>query len=456
MNKTSPQEIDRIFQLQAESYIGTGLSSYRERRVLLKKLLKTVIKYKPEIAAATFADYRKSKSETYLTEVYQVVSEIRYILSNLENWMRPVAVSTPLMLLGSQSTYRCESKGQVLIIAPWNFPLVLTIGPLAMAIAAGNTVMVKPSEMTPSTCEVVQNIVREVFDEKMAAVILGGVETSTHLLKHKFHHIFFTGSPRVGKIVMEAAAKNLASITLELGGKSPTIIGPNADLKMAAERIAWAKSLNAGQICIAPDYILIQDEKKAEFMRLVRGYWQKFYPENSEDYTHIVNREHYERLDNMLDQSQGNRNDNRLSPVVEEAKNLSDTARTEEIFGPILPVYTYQNAEEIIDFINSGERPLTMYVYNKGRKWNEAIINATRSGSVCINHNVVHFFNTDLPFGGINNSGTGRSHGRAGFEGFSDRRAIFKQKWAFAWTKLIYPPYTGLKQRLIDFLIKWI
>lgn len=456
MKKTSPQEIDRLFQVQAEHHIEFGKTTHRERLRLLKGLLKTVISHKKEIAAATYADYRKSETETYLTEVYQVVSEIRYIIANLEDWMRPVSLSTPLMLLGSQSAYRCESKGQVLIIAPWNFPLVLTIGPLAMAIAAGNTVIVKPSELTPETCEVVQKIVQEVFPEELAAVVLGGVATSTHLLKLKFHHIFFTGSPRVGKIVMKAAAENLASITLELGGKSPTIIGPNANLKMAAERIAWAKTLNAGQICIAPDYVMIQKEKKDEFIGLVRDFWNKFYPENSKDYSHIVNREHYLRLMDMTGETPNDQHANRLPPVVDDADRLSHSARSEEVFGPILPVYTYQNSEEIIKKINDGERPLTMYIYNKGKKWNEHLINATRSGSVCINHSVVHFFNTDLPFGGINNSGTGRSHGRAGFEGFSDRRAIFKQNWAFAGSKLIYPPYTILKKRLIDFLITWI
>ena len=300
---TNVAEIQRIFDLQKEHQFQVANTTARQRIAKLKKLHKAVLKYRPEIKEALYKDYRKHPSEVDLTEVYPVTSEIKHAKRNLRRWMSTHSVATPLALLGSSSYVQFEPKGVVLIIAPWNFPINLTLGPLVSAVAAGNTVMLKPSESTPHATEVMKKIIKEVFDEKEVAIVEGAIATSTALLKLPFNHIFFTGAPYIGKIVMEAASKHLTSVTLELGGKSPTIVDETASVEMAARRIAWSKFLNNGQVCIAPDYVFVHKSKKAAFLEAVKKNIKSFYSEDASkepSYARIVNNRHHQRVNSYI------------------------------------------------------------------------------------------------------------------------------------------------------------
>ncbi len=427
-----------------------------------------MLKYRPQIKEALYNDYRKHPTEVDLTEIYPITSEIKHTRSKLASWMRNHRVATPLALMGSSSHVRYEPKGVVLIISPWNFPFNLTFYPLVSAIAAGNTVIIKPSEVTPHASALMKVMIEEIFEENEVAVIEGGIDTTTELLKMPFNHIFFTGSPEIGKVVMRAAAKNLTSVTLELGGKSPTIVDKTADLNMAARRIAWAKYLNNGQICIAPDYVFIHESKKDEFVANVNKYIQQFYTENAEDessYSRIVNNHHYERVKGYIDDavSKGaivesgglfDGGQNFISPTVITNAPKESSLMTNEIFGPVMPVLTFTDIEEVIDEINSREKPLALYIYSKSNKNINHILANTRAGGSCINQNGVHFFNTHLPFGGSNNSGIGKGHGKDGFMEFSNARGILKQHIPNA-LELLLPPYTKFSQKLIDLTIKY-
>jgi len=371
-------------------------------------------------------------------------------------------------MLGSSSKVVYESKGVVLIISPWNFPINLTFGPLVSAIAAGNTVMIKPSEMTPNASAMMKKIVEEVFDENEVALFEGGVSTSVELLKLPFNHIFFTGAPSIGKIVMKAAAQNLTSVTLELGGKSPTIIDESANIDLAAKRTAWAKFINNGQVCIAPDYLFVHESKKAAFVESFKKYMKAFYnndPLNESSYSRIVNQKHYNRVRGYIDDAvekgahieAGGKfaeEQDFISPTLMTNVSKDSKLMTEEIFGPVLPIYGYTDVDKVIKEINSREKPLALYVYSKNRKNIKHILGNTRAGGSCVNHNAAHFFNTNLPFGGSNNSGIGKAHGKAGFEAFSDARGVFKQHIPNA-LDLLTPPYNNFKQKLIDLTIKW-
>jgi len=378
-------------------------------------------------------------------------------------------VRTPLTLFGASSHIHYEPKGVVLIIAPWNFPINLTFGPLVTAIAAGNCVIVKPSEHTPHASAVTKSIIEEVFDESEVAVVEGGIETSTSLLALPFNHIFFTGAPAIGKVVMEAASKHLTSVTLELGGKSPTIVDETASVDAAARRIAWAKYTNNGQICLAPDYLFVHESKKDEFLDKLKKNIESFYgldARRSDSYARIVNNRHYHRLSGYLDDAKakgatvayGGRTDGSedyIEPTVLTDVDPSSDVMTDEIFGPVLPVYSYKSLDEPIELINSKEKPLALYIYSKSQPNIDRIMENTRAGGTCINHSAVHFFNNNLPFGGSNNSGIGKGHGFFGFEVFSNARGVFKQLLPFSAIELMTAPFNKLKQTLIDLSIKY-
>ena len=371
-------------------------------------------------------------------------------------------------LMGSSSWYKYEPKGVCLIISPWNFPFQLCFGPLISAIAAGNTAIVKPSESTPHTSAIIRKIIENLFSENEVAVIEGAVETSTRLLELPFNHIFFTGAPSIGKIVMEAAAKNLASVTLELGGKSPTIIDETANIKTAAKRIMWGKFMNCGQICIAPDYILIHESKKDAFIQEAQKHIKTFYGDDanqSPDYVRVVNERHHKRLIGYLEDSvnkganvicggQIDNETNAIQPTLVTDVPMDSLLMQEEIFGPILPIMTYKNINEAIELIQSGEKPLALYIYSSKKSNIKHISQNTRAGGTCINMNNLHFSNNDLPFGGSNNSGIGKSHGYFGFQAFSDARAFLKQNTPGA-LDLLMPPYNNFKERLIELTIKY-
>ena len=340
--------------------------------------------------------------------------------------------------------------------------------PLVSAIASGNTVILKPSEMTPHISGVMKELVASVFEEDEVATIEGTIQTSTDLLTLPFNHIFFTGAPSIGKIVMAAAAKHLTSVTLELGGKSPTIIDETASVKTAAKRIAWGKFVNAGQVCIAPDYLYVHESKQEELVSEFKKVIQSFYGDganNSENYTQIVNATHKGRVGEMITEAKKNgatvacggtidADSNFIEPTILTNVPMDSKVMQNEIFGPILPIIPYKNISEIIDTINSKEKPLALYIYSESNKNIKNILKNTRAGGSCINNNAVHFFNNNLPFGGSNNSGIGKSHGFFGFQEFSNARGVLKQHIPGA-LEMLMPPYNNFKEKMINLTIKW-
>lgn len=466
--ETSKSVIEGIFaQLKANQY-AVGATTSAERKAKLKKLHHTILKYRPQIKKAMYQDFKKHPSEVDLTEVYPITSEIKHSRRHLNRWLRKHRVPTPLALMGSSSYITYEPKGVVLIMSPWNFPFNLTFCPLISAVAAGNTVVLKPSEHTPHSSAVMKAIIQEVFDEREVTLVEGGVETAQHLLDLPFNHIFFTGAPSIGKIVMAAAAKHLTSVTLELGGKSPTIVDETADIKMAARRIAWGKFVNNGQICIAPDYVLVHESVKENFIQQLNEHLRSYYtddPGREPSYARIVNAKHYARVKNLVDDAvakgakvqygnQTDAEDDYMSPTI--LTDLSDDAEImkEEIFGPVLPIRSFTSLDEVISSINAREKPLALYIYSKRKRNIDKIMKQTRAGGGCINHTGVHFYNANLPFGGSNNSGIGKGHGWHGFQAFSNPRGVLKQHIPNA-LELLLPPYNDFKQKVIDLTIKW-
>ncbi|KFB01912.1 aldehyde dehydrogenase [Mangrovimonas yunxiaonensis] len=458
-----------LFNHQKNNRFKVGNTTYKARLKKLKALRHAIeVTYKDKIRAALYNDFKKPELEVDLTEIYPVVSEIKFVSANLKSWMKRQKVETPMALLGASSWVTYEPKGVCLIISPWNFPFNLTFGPLVSAIAAGNAVVLKPSEMTPHSSKVMADIVADIFTEDEVALVEGAVATSKALLQLPFNHIFFTGSPAVGKIVMKAAAEHLASVTLELGGKSPTIIDKTANISKAARKIAWGKFLNNGQICVSPDYILIDETVKDAFISEIKAHLKTFYTahaEQSSAYSRVVNEAHFDRLQGYIENAQQlnatievggtlNKAERFIAPTVisnlpEEASLLQD-----EIFGPILPIKTYKTIAEAIAYINTKPKPLALYIYSKRKQNTNYIIKHTRAGTTAINNNVLQYSNHYLPFGGSNNSGIGKSHGFYGFEAFSNRRAVLKQHTKGA-TEFIFPPYTNIKQKIVDWTIKW-
>lgn len=462
-------EFQKIFDLQIGNQYDIGKTTAKERRAKIQTLKYAVeIEYRERIREACFRDLGKSAAEADLTEIFPVVSEAKHAMKNVRKWTKPRKVAAPLSLLGSSSWIKYEPKGVCLIISPWNFPFNLTFGPLVSAIAAGNCAIIKPSEMTPHSSGLMREIVGKLFNENEIALIEGAVETSTALLELPFNHIFFTGAPSVGKIVMTAAAKHLTSVTLELGGKSPTIVDETADLKTAAKMIAWGKFTNNGQICIAPDYVFVHESKQKEFAEKLKNQLTEFYgdePENSESYARIVNEKHFDRVKSYIDDAvkngakivaggRANKDKKFIAPTVVENAPLDSELMKNEIFGPVLPLYSYKNLDEPLKFIRENETPLALYIYSKNKSNINKIIDNTRAGGTCVNTNDVQFFNHNLPFGGAGNSGIGKGHGKFGFEAFSNARGILKQTLPSG-LQLMMPPYTGFKRRLIEMTIKW-
>jgi aldehyde dehydrogenase (NAD+) len=463
------EQIKQIFEAQKMNQYQVANSTVSERKKKLKALKKAIeTTYRQAIKEALHADFGKPALEVDMSEIYPVIAEIKHTLSHLSDWMSYQPVDTPLSLLGASSSIKYEPKGVCLIISPWNFPLNLTFSPLVSAIAAGNTVILKPSEFTPHISAVMAQIVEELFDKNEVALMQGGVETSTMLLELPFNHIFFTGAPAIGKVVMKAAAKHLTSVTLELGGKSPTIIDETANIRTTAKRLAFGKFLNSGQICIAPDYVLIAESKKDIFMAEMKKVLLELYGENAQkspDYTRIVNQKHTERIVSYIQDSVlkgakvvfGGKSDIKncyIEPTLVTDVPMDSGLMENEIFGPVLPVISYKNINEAVEMIQANEKPLALYIYSKNEKNIQFIINHTRAGGTCINNNDIHFNNVNLPFGGSNNSGIGKTHGFFGFQAFSEARAIYRQHISGA-LELLLPPYNGFKQKLIDLTIKY-
>ena len=459
----------KLFSRQKENQYNIAKGSYKQRVKKLNALAHAIqVIYRTQIIEALKKDLNKPKVETELTEIYQIIGEIKHAKAYLHRWMRKHKIKTPVSMLGASSYYIYEPKGVCLIISPWNFPFNLTFGPLVSAIAAGNSVIIKPSEMTPNSSTLMSKIVAEVFKEDEVALVEGEVEVSTQLLKLPFNHIFFTGSPFVGKIIMTAAAQHLSSVTLELGGKSPTVIDKTANIDLAAKKIMWGKFMNAGQICVSPDYILIEEHVKPMFIEACKKWLTYYYtdqPQNSESYARIVTPKHFERLKSHIENAKSldayievgggfEQQSKFIQPTIISNLKPEATLLNEEIFGPILPIVTYKTLEEAITYINSKERPLALYVYSKNKSNTKKIIRNTRAGGTCINNNVIHYANHNLPFGGVNNSGIGKSHGFYGFKAFSNQRSIVKQH-TYGINELLFPPYTNYKEKLARFTVRW-
>ncbi len=461
--------IETIFKKQKENQFTVANKPIVERKEKLKQLKKAIeITFRDEIRKALFFDFKKHQSESDLSEIYPIISEINHTLSHLYNWTRKQRVKTPIALVGSSSHIQYEPKGVCLIISPWNFPFNLTFGPLISAVAAGNTVILKPSEHTPHSSNLIKKIIRSIFDEDEVCVIEGAIETSKHLLALPFNHIFFTGSPNIGKVVMAAASKNLTSVTLELGGKSPTIIDETANINTAAKRIVWGKFLNAGQICIAPDYIFVHESKTEALVKAMQLHINLFFGEEAKDsdaFPRIVNKEHTKRIINLIEDAKtkganiaigGNSSveDKYIQPTVISNVPFNSEIMEHEIFGPVLPIIDFKDINEVITQINNKEKPLALYIYSSSKTKIKHLIKNTRAGGTCVNNNDIHFFNSNLPFGGSNNSGIGKSHGIFGFQEFSNARSVYTQHINGA-LELLMPPYSNFKQKLINLTIKW-
>jgi aldehyde dehydrogenase (NAD+) len=466
---TDFEKITNDFNMLVETQYKTGNSDYSERYKKLDNLGKTILKYRSQIQEALYADFKRPSFETDMVDIYPILSEIRIAKKNLRKWLKPKKVTTPMSLFGAASSIIYEPKGVVLIISPWNFPFNLSFIPFVSAIAGGNNVVIKPSEITPHCSNLIKKITEEVFNHDEVIVAEGGVDTSKQLLSLPFNHIFFTGAPEIGKVVMEAAAKNLTSVTLELGGKSPVIIDETADLELTASRICQSKFANNGQICIAPDYLFIHNSVKETFQNLLIAKIRQTYGENafdSEAYCRIVSRKHTLRINEVLTDALENGGEllyggktevdsNYISPTLISNPDPSSRIMNEEIFGPLLPITGYDNINDVLDVIRSKPKPLALYIFSKNKDKTNFILKNTRAGGGCINHCAVHFYNGHLPFGGSNNSGIGKSHGFEGFKEFVNSRSLLNQKFPTVLDKLV-PPYDNFKQKIVDFTLKYL
>jgi aldehyde dehydrogenase (NAD+) len=466
---TSPEvtpfpEIDRIFSLQRAAAARVAASDTKARRARIERLMDAVVGRTEEIHEAMWNDFRKPPAEVDLSEIWAVVGEAKHAMRHLRRWMRPRRVATRLALAGTRSEVRHEPKGVVLIISPWNFPFNLTFGPLVSAIAAGNCAIIKPSEITPHSSACMRRIVEECFDESEIAVVEGGKEIAEALLVKRFDHIFFTGSPAVGKIVMKAAAETLASVTLELGGKSPTIVDETANVKAAAAKIAWGKWINAGQTCIAPDYILAHEAIADELAGHVAANLERFRGEAAPGVAHVASERHHERIRTLYDEAVacgaksvtgGEHGPERyFAPTLLTGVPPDCRLMDEEIFGPLLPLIRFSDLGEVIEAVNRREKPLALYLFSGSRRNIEAVLARTSAGTTVINDVLIQFFQLNLPFGGVNGSGSGRAHGRHGFETFSNERAILRQPFPWPATRLFYPPYTPRVRKFIELAVR--
>ncbi|MBA4304027.1 MAG: aldehyde dehydrogenase family protein [Sphingobacteriaceae bacterium] len=436
----------------------------------LKALKAAVAAHESELEAAMFADFKKPALEVQLTELGPFYMEIKHFVDSLHRWMKPISVSSSFPFWLGKSQIRYEPKGVVLIIAPWNYPFNLAMTPLIAALAAGNAVVIKPSEFTPATSEVIRKIIAAVFPPDEVSVVTGDAEVAKSLLKLPFHHIFFTGSTAVGKEVMRAAANHLSGITLELGGKSPAIVDESADLKMTAEKLVWGKLLNAGQTCIAPDYVLINQDMIPVISQKLTDALETMYGSEGKahaDFPALVSRRHFDRMQRLVEDAvekgaeviyggKGDVETLRFEPTVLIKVSDDMLVMQEEIFGPVLPIVGIGHSADAIKYINEHDKPLALYIFSNNNYKTEQILQQTSSGGSCVNDLVVHIANPNLPFGGVNHSGSGSYHGQYGFKAFSHERSVFYQFKRFNLNKMLYPPYNGSKNKVVKWLVKFM
>lgn len=464
------ENVLEIYKKQRANRWRVSKTTADERILKLKKIRDSLMARKEELQKAIYADFSKNPGEVDLTEVYPTISEINHTIRHLADWMKPKKVGTPLVLFGTSGEIRYEAKGVVLILSPWNYPFQLLMSPLVAAIAAGNCVVLKPSAKTPHTAHFLKKFISDLFAEDEIALFEGDHHVADALLELSFDHVFFTGSPAIGKKVMAAAAQQLAPVTLELGGKSPVIVDETADVKKAAERIAWGKFINAGQTCVAPDYLLIHESRVNNFVTEIRKVITARYGETEEarekspDFCRLVSEGHMEGLKKVLDEAvragakveiggKTTPGKKYLAPTILTRVTDDSPIMKEEIFGPILPVVTFKELDEAITIIQKREKPLALYIFSKSRTTINEILKSTTAGGTCINSLIIHLANPDLPFGGVGQSGMGNYHGHFGFKTFSHERAVLRQGIIDS-LKMFYPPYTKRVRKMIELAIK--
>ncbi|WP_394922992.1 aldehyde dehydrogenase [uncultured Robinsoniella sp.] len=453
-----------------ESIIKEQRTFFREGHTLdisfrmeqLCKLRKIIKKYEKEFYDALKEDLNKPEFEAYGTEIGLVLDEVKYLQSHVEEWAKPKRVKTSLANFPSVSRIYQEPYGVTLVMSPWNYPVLLSLDPLAGAIAAGNCVVLKPSNYSPAVSRLLKKMLGEIYPEKYVAVIEGGRAENQSLLRQKFDYIFFTGSVQVGKMVMEAASRNLTPVSLELGGKSPCIVDETADLKLAAKRIVWGKYLNAGQTCVAPDYLLVQEECKESLLAYMKGYVKQLYQkrgDGQDTYTRIVNEKHYRRImglikgEKVIAGGTGNPDTLQIAPTILDDITWQSPVMQEEIFGPVMPVLTYRTLPEAIRMVSRQPKPLAAYYFTGSRKRENYFLKHTSFGGGCINDTVMHLVSSHMPFGGVGDSGMGGYHGKDSFETFSHKKSVLKKA---VWLDMPfrYPPYKGIFFRILKMILK--
>lgn len=467
INSELERDIRATFDAQGGTALRLRRSTVAERIAKLKRLRAALMAHRQAVLDAAAKDFRRPPVETEFTELMPVLMDISDHCRNLRKWLKPRRVGPTAMTLGTRAWTRYEPRGRCLIIAPWNYPITLTLGPLVPAIASGNTVMIKTSEIAPHFSGVLARIVRSAFEPSEVAVFEGDASVATTLLELPFDHCFFTGSPDIGKIVMAAASRHLCSVTLELGGKSPVVVDHTADVELAARTIAWGKSINSGQTCIAPDHLYVHRKLADRFVECMGRQWSAWYGEGAHardaPLARVINARHAHRIKHLIDDAlaRGARllyggtvdvDEHFVSPTLLSEVPPDAKIMHEEIFGPVLPVIVFDHIDEVIARINAAPKPLALYIWTRNPRCADALIEQTSAGGTCINHVAAHFLHHRLPFGGVNHSGLGSYHGEWGIRAFSHERSILKTQVLLA--RMFFPPYTRGVQRLLGWILK--
>ena len=468
LNEQVKNQIDDVFARQQRYALELRKSDYKQRLAVLDRFEQAFRESEEKIYQSAADDFSKPQAEVDMSEIMAPLAELKHVRKNLKKWMKPVSVMPTASMIGTSSKIVKEPKGVTLVVSPWNYPFNLTFGPMIWSIAAGNTVIIKPSEMTPNMSAVIADIVERAFRPEEVSLFQGEADVASYLTALPFDHIFFTGSPAVGKHVMAAAAKNLTSITLELGGKSPVIVDKSVNIKKAVQSIAWGKFSNNGQTCIAPDYLYVHESVKDQFVRELTACVEKQYglgnnAKDNGDYCKVVNTSHYNRINRLLEDAKsqggklitGGQIDDAgrfIAPTLIEGMASDSAIMEEEIFGPLLPVITFSNIEEVIDVVNSKPKPLALYIYSTDKRNIDKVLCETSAGDTCVNQTMMHFLHHNLPFGGVNNSGIGKSGGVWGFNAFTHERSVLNDKFSSA--SMLHPPYTPKVRKLIKMAIK--
>lgn len=447
--------MNEIVKSQKEFFKTGQTKGLAFRLEQLKKFKRAMVENEPHFNDAIYSDFKKGPFDTYATEMALIFHELDLVIKNLKRWSKPIRTRTNLPNLPGKSVIMPEPYGTVLVIGAWNYPYQLSLVPAISALAAGNTVVIKPSELASNTSRVMAQVLNKTFDATVLYVQEGGVTETTELLENRFNKIFFTGSTPVGKIIYQAAAKNLTPVTLELGGKSPAFILPDTQLDVTAKRIVWGKFLNAGQTCVAPDYLLVHEKIVEPFIDLLSKYIIAFYgtdAQNSESYIRIINSRNFDRLISLIEPSKiaiggrNNRDDLYIEPTILRDVTFDDQVMKDEIFGPILPIIPFSDLSWAIHQVKEREKPLALYIFSKSKLYIKTILNSISFGGGCINDTIMHLANSNLPFGGVGNSGMGNYHGKFGFDCFSHQKSILKKGFSLE-PPIKYPPYTSGKLR---------